>query len=178
MSTQARARWRRVTEPPAILVFGVSGAGKTTVGGMLAERLGWAFLDADDLQPRANVEKMRAGVPLGDADRWPWLDAVGAWIDARAAEGCASVIACSALKRAYRERLRAGRPQLKTVYLLGSEALIGERLAQRKGHFWPASLLPTQFAALEPPSPDERAIVVDIGPAPDVLVEAIARQIG
>ena len=166
-----------MTEPPAILVFGVSGAGKTTVGRMLAERLGWAFLDADDLHPKANVEKMRAGVPLGDADRWPWLDAVGEWMDARAAEGRASVVACSALKRAYRERLRAGRPQLKIVYLAGSQALIEDRLARRKGHYWPAGLLPTQFAALEPPVPDEQAVTVDIGPPPEALVEAIARRL-
>jgi gluconokinase len=166
-----------MTGPPAILVFGVSGAGKTTVGRMLAERLGWAFLDADDLHPKANVEKMRAGVPLDDADRWPWLDAVGQWIDARAAEGRASVVACSALKRAYRERLRAGRPRLRSVYLAGAPALVAARLEQRKGHYWPASLLPTQFAALEPPTPDEHAIVVDIGPAPEALVEAIARRL-
>jgi gluconokinase len=166
-----------MTEPPAILVFGVSGAGKTTVGRMLAERLGWPFLDADDLQPRANVEKMRAGIPLDDADRWPWLDAVGQWIDARAGEGRASVVGCSALKRAYRDRLRAGRPQLEMVYLTGSQALIGDRLARRKGHYWPASLLPTQFAVLEPPASDEHAITVDIGPPPEVLVEAIARRL-
>jgi gluconokinase len=166
-----------MTEPPAILVFGVSGSGKTTVGRMLAQRLGWAFLDADDLHPAANVEKMRAGVPLDDADRWPWLDAVGAWIDARSIEGRPSVVACSALKRAYRDRLRAGRPQLQIVYLAGSEALIADRLEQRTGHYWPPSLLPTQFAALEPPKPDEHAIVVDIGPPPEVLVEAIARQV-
>jgi gluconokinase len=166
-----------MTAPPAILVFGVSGAGKTTIGRMLAERLGWAFLDADDLHPAANVEKMRSGVALDDADRWPWLDAVGDWIDAQASAGRASVIACSALKRAYRDQLRAGRPQLRTVYLAGSEALIAERLEHRSGHYWPASLLPTQFAALEPPGADEHAIVVDVGPPADVLVEAIARQI-
>jgi gluconokinase len=166
-----------MTGPPAILVFGVSGAGKTTVGRMLAERLGWAFLDADDLHPKANVEKMRAGVPLDDADRWPWLDAVGQWIDARAAQGRASVIACSALRRAYRERLRARRPQLRIVYLAGSEALIAHRLEDRTGHYWPASLLPTQFAALEPPAPDEHAVLVDIGPPPEALVEAIARRL-
>ncbi|HXQ12557.1 MAG TPA: gluconokinase [Caulobacteraceae bacterium] len=163
--------------PPAILVFGVSGAGKTTIGRMLAERLGWAFLDADDLHPKANVEKMRSGAALDDADRWPWLDAVGRWIDAQAAEGRASVIACSALKRAYRARLRAGRPALRAVYLAGSEALIADRLEHRTGHYWPASLLPTQFAALEPPGRDEHAIVVDIGPPADVLVEAIARRV-
>jgi gluconokinase len=166
-----------MTAAPAILVFGVSGAGKTTVGRMLAERLGWAFLDADDLHPKANVEKMRNGVPLDDADRWPWLDAVGQWIDARHAEDRAAVIACSALKRAYRERLREERPWLGVVFLAGSEALIGERLAQRRDHYWPAALLPTQFAALEPPASDEDAIVVDIGPLPDALVETIARRI-
>lgn len=166
-----------MSAPPAILVFGVAGSGKTTIGRMLADHLGWAFLDADDLHPEANVEKMRSGVALDDADRWPWLDAVGGWIDARAREGSASVVACSALKRAYRARLRAGRPQLRAIYLAGSEALIAKRLEHRSGHYWPASLLPTQFAALEPPDPDEHAIVVDVGPPAEVLVEAIARQL-
>jgi gluconokinase len=167
-----------MTAPQAILVFGVSGVGKTTIGRMLAERLGWAFLDADDLHPPANVEKMRSGVALDDADRWPWLDAVGRRIDAEATDGRASVIACSALKRAYRDRLRTGRPQLRIVYLAGSQALIAARLEHRSGHYWPASLLPTQFAALEPPGADEDAVVVDVGPPADVLVEAIARQLG
>ncbi len=164
-------------EPATLLVIGVAGAGKTTVGRLLAERLGWAFLDADDLHPQANVEKMRAGIALEDADRWPWLDAVGRWIDERRADGRPSVVACSALKRAYRDRLRAGRPGLRIVFLSGSQALIGERLEQRKGHYWPASLLPTQFAALEPPGPDEDPLVVDIGPPPKSLVETIARKI-
>jgi len=163
--------------PPAIVVFGVAGAGKTTVGRMLAERLDWAFLDADDLHPAANVEKMRSGVPLGDADRWPWFDAVGAWLDARARERRASVTACSALKRAYRDRLREGRPQLRFVFLAGSEAMIAARLERRTGHYWPASLLSSQFKALEPPAADEGAVVVDIGPPADALVEEIARQV-
>jgi len=165
-----------MSQPRALLVIGVAGVGKTTVGRLLAERLGWAFLDADDLHPAANVEKMRSGVPLDDADRWPWLDAVGAWIDARLAEGRSSVIACSALKRAYRDRLREGRPGVRVVFLSGAEALVAKRLSDRKGHYWPASLLPTQFAALEPPAPDEHPITVDVGPSPDVLVETILRE--
>jgi gluconokinase len=166
-----------MSRPAAIIVFGVSGAGKTTVGRLLAERLGWAFLDADDLHPAANVAKMQRGVPLDDADRWPWLDAVGVWIDARAGEGRASVTACSALKRAYRDRLREGRPQTRFVFLAGSEAEIAARLERRTGHYWPASLLPTQFAALEPPTPDEGAIVVDVGPPPAALVETIIGEL-
>jgi len=166
-----------VSQPPALLVIGVSGAGKTTIGRLLAERLGWAFLDADELHSAANVEKMRSGRPLNDDDRWPWLDAVGGWIDARAAEGRASVIACSALKRAYRDRLRKGRPQVRIIFLSGDADLIAERLAHRKGHYWPAALLPTQFAALEPPGPEEHPITVDIGPPPAALVETIAREL-
>jgi gluconokinase len=150
-----------MTRPRLLIVMGVAGAGKTTLGARLAERLGWDFLDADQLHPAANVEKMRSGMPLSDADRWPWLDAVGDWIDARLAAGRFAVVACSALKRAYRDRLRGDRGGAALVYIEGSQALIERRLAGRHGHYWPAALLPTQFADLEPPAADEHPIIVD-----------------
>jgi gluconokinase len=151
--------------PAALVVMGVAGAGKTTLGEALAARLGWVFKDGDDLHPAANIAKMRSGQPLNDADRAPWLAAVGAWIDDRVAEGAACVVSCSALKRAYRDRLAAGRPQLRFVYIDVARAVIAERLTRREGHFWPPGLLATQYAALEPPTDDEPVIRVD-GRAP------------
>jgi gluconokinase len=160
-----------MTPAPILVVIGVSGAGKTTVGEAIAARLGWAFVDGDDLQPAANIAKMRGGTPLTDADRSPWLAAIGAWIHARAPEP--GVVACSALKRAYRDALRAGRPQVRIVYLRGSKAEIAERLAHRAGHFWPARLLDSQFADLEEPGPDENAIVVDIAETPEAVAKLV-----
>jgi gluconokinase len=159
-----------------LILMGVSGAGKTTVGTLVARRLGWPFLDGDDLQPTANIDKMRSGLPLTDADRAPWLAAVGAWIDARAAAGEPGVVACSALKRVYRDALRDGRPQVRFVYLRGSEHEIAGRLARRQGHFWPSALLASQFADLEPPGPDEDAIVIDIEDSPERVAGAIAER--
>jgi gluconokinase len=147
---------------PVLVVMGVSGAGKSTVAKPLAERLGWPFQEGDALHPPANVAKMKAGIPLDDADRAPWLAAIGVWMDGQAARGAGGVVTCSALKRAYRDQLRAGRPFARLVYLNGSEPLIAGRLAARTGHFMPPSLLASQFATLEPPTPDEQAIVVDI----------------
>lgn len=158
-----------------VLVMGVSGAGKSTVGRLLADALGAAFLEADDFHPPANVERMRAGVPLRDEDRWPWLDALAAAIDEEAAEGRPVVVACSALKRSYRDRLlgrHAGRARV--VHLRGDPALIAGRLAGRSGHYMPPALLPTQIAALEPP---EDALAVDVGAPPEVLVEGIVRAL-
>jgi len=162
---------------PILVVMGVSGAGKTTVGELIAKGLGWPFVDGDDLHPRANIDKMRGGAPLTDADRAPWLAAIGAWIDARASAGEPGVIACSALKRAYRDTLRKGRPQVRIVYLRGSQDQIAERLGRRTGHFWPAKLLASQFADLEEPSADENAIVVGIGAAPDAMAKAVINQL-
>jgi gluconokinase len=176
----AANRWCRVERmsgAEVLVVMGVSGVGKTTVGERLAARLGWTFLDADDLHPPANVAKMRGGHPLNDADRGPWLDAVGRWIDARAAERRPAVVACSALKRAYRDRLRAGRPMVRIVYLEAAQAAIAQRLAGRKGHYWPASLLPSQFADLEPPAAEEDAIVVDADQGLDAVVAEIATKL-
>jgi len=166
-----------MTAAPILVVMGVSGAGKTTVGELIAERLDWPFVDGDDLHPEANIDKMRSGVPLTDADRAPWLAAIGAWIDARAKADQPGVVACSALKRAYRARLREGRPQVRIVYLRGSQTEIAERLAHRSGHFWPAKLLASQFADLEPPATDEHAIVVDIGEAPEAVAKAVIERL-
>jgi gluconokinase len=156
------------------IVMGVSGCGKTTVGRLLARELGCEFLDADDLHPEANVAKMANGVALTDDDRWPWLDAIVAAMHERAARGSGAVIACSALKEAYRERLRRGASEVgevRIVYLKGDAATIASRLASRKGHYMPAALLESQFAALEEP-PD--AIVVDIRPSTEEQVRQIA----
>lgn len=162
---------------PCVIVMGVSGAGKSTVAKPLAERLDFPFLEGDDLHPKANVEKMHAGVPLTDADRAPWLAAIGRWIDQRAAAGEGGVVTCSALRRAYRDDLRGGRPQVRIVYLKGSKALIAERLEHRAGHFMPPALLDSQFATLEEPGPEEDVIVIDIDQPPERQVDEIAEQI-
>jgi gluconokinase len=150
--------------------MGVSGAGKTTVGMRLARRLGWDFEDGDELHPTANVEKMAAGQPLTDQDRLPWLEAVAHWIDGELDAGRSGVIACSALKHSYRDQLR--RPGVVFVYLEVPRAELERRLAHRAGHFMPASLLDSQLATLEPPSPDEAAITVAAGD-PEQSVAAV-----
>jgi len=153
-----------------VIVAGVSGSGKSTIGALLAGRLGWRFADADGFHPAANVEKMRAGVPLTDEDRWPWLRAIAAWMDERIAAGEQAVVTCSALKRSYRDLLLEGRPQARMVFLTPDREVLARRLAARHGHFFPEQLLGTQFADLEPPAPDETARaepVLTIGPAGD-----------
>jgi gluconokinase len=147
---------------PILVIMGVSGSGKSTVARPLAARLGWTFQEGDDLHPAANIAKMKAGTPLTDADRAPWLAAIGAWIDRQIGAGAPGIVTCSALKRAYRDQLAGGRPQVKFVYLRGAEALIAARVAQRTGHFMPPSLLDSQFADLQPPGPDENTLTVDI----------------
>ena len=160
---------------PVVLVMGVAGAGKTTVGGRLAADLGWAFLDGDDLHPATNIAKMAAGFPLTDADRAPWFAEIGEVIDNWAARGTPGVVASSALKRAYRDGLRAGRPQIELVYLGGGRDLLATRLAQRTGHFMPPGLLDSQLATLEPPTDEERAISLDISlPLERQIAEVIA----
>lgn len=156
---------------PGVVVMGVSGAGKSTIGPLLAAALGMAFADADAFHPAANIAKMSAGTPLTDEDRWPWLDAIGRHMMAEAAAGRPLVVACSALKWAYRDRLRAAVPSLRFVYLVGSKALIGERLAARKGHFMPAGLLESQFAALEDPTGEAGVVVAPIGAEPPSIVD-------
>jgi gluconokinase len=148
-----------------VIVAGVSGSGKTTVGAMLAGRLGWRFADADDFHPAANIEKMRAGIPLTDQDRWPWLRAIAAWMDERIAHGEQAVVTCSALKRSYRDMLLGGRPEARMVFLAVDRQVLERRLAARHGHFFPEQLLGAQLADLEPPQPDER--VVSVVPAED-----------
>ena len=160
-----------------VLVTGVSGSGKTTVGGLLAGRLGWAFEDGDVLHPAANIAKMRAGHPLTDADRWPWLRQVGEWMDARVAAGLPAVVACSALKRSYRDLLRAGRPWLRLVLLRGDRDLLTSRLAARHGHFFDPHLLASQLADLELPQPDEDVLVVPIAGPPGVIAGEIMRRL-
>ena len=160
--------------PPAVvIVMGVSGSGKTTIGALLAGLLHWEFADADSFHPAANVAKMRSGIPLTDEDRWPWLRAIAAWIDERRATGGHGVVTCSALKRSYREVIIDGRPDVRLVYLNGDEALIAHRMAMRHEHFMPVALLQSQLNTLEEPGPDEQPIVVSIDAAP----HAIAQQI-
>lgn len=160
--------------PPVVLiVMGVSGSGKSTIAEALADRLGAEFADGDAFHPAANVEKMRAGIPLTDADRGPWLAAIAAWIGARLAAGRSGVVACSALRRAYRRVLVAGRADVELVYLHGGRDLIAARIGGRRGHYMPASLLDSQFATLEEPGPDERPIVAEIDADPDAITEAV-----
>lgn len=160
---------------PPVVVMGVSGSGKSTVGAALAERLGLDFADADDVHPDANVAKMAAGLALDDTDRAPWLDAVGTWLAERASYG--GVMACSALKRAYRDRLRAHAPGVVFVHLDGDEETITRRQAERRGHFMPASLEASQFAALERLGPDEAGVVVDVAGRPGAVVEDAVRRL-
>jgi gluconokinase len=143
-----------------LIVAGVAGSGKTTVGALLAGRLRWRFADADTFHPEANVAKMRAGIPLTDEDRAPWLRAVADWMDARIAEGQSGVVTCSALKRAYRDQLLSGRPAATMIFLQVSRDVLVSRLDRRHGHFFPEKLLDSQLATLEPPKRDERVYTV------------------
>jgi gluconokinase len=163
--------------PSVVVVMGVSGSGKSTIAAMLAHRMHWVYEDGDWFHPRSNIEKMHSGIPLTDEDRWPWLEAIAAWIDATRKAGSHGVIACSALKRAYRNILVDDRPHVRLVYLKGGHDLVARRLAARDGHFMPRSLLESQFAALEEPQPDERAIVVSISPHPREIVETIVKEL-
>jgi gluconokinase len=160
--------------PVVLVVMGVSGAGKTTLGEMLATRFGWPYKEGDDLHPPANVAKMKSGQPLNDADRAPWLEAIGAWIDAWTRAGQSGVISCSALKRAYRDALDHGRPAVRFVFIDLDEATIAARLKDRKHAYWPASLLHSQFETLEPPQPDEPVIRVDGHTSREEQVEKVA----
>jgi gluconokinase len=159
--------------PSAILVMGVSGSGKTTAGERLAQELGWPFRDADSFHPAANVEKMSAGTPLSDHDRWPWLAAIAAWIDEGRARREPRVVSCSALKRSYRRVLLDGRPDVRLIYLQGDLDLISARMGRRTGHFMPPSLLTSQFETLEPPTPEEWPITVPIELSPRRIIEHI-----
>lgn len=156
-----------------IILMGVSGAGKTTIGAALARQLGWAFVDADDLHPAANIALMRAGHPLTDADRAPWLVAVRASITEMRSHRRHMVMACSALKRSYREQLRAGDDDVAIVWLHGSPDLLHRRLLARPGHFMAAQMLASQMDTLEAPDPDEQIVSVDVDASPDEIVGRI-----
>src|SRR3974390_1391062 len=161
-----------------LVVMGVSGSGKSTIAAMLAHRLHWLYEDGDWFHPKKNIEKMHHGEPLNDQDRWPWLHAIADWIDATRRTSGHGVVACSALKRVYRDILIGDRRDVRLVFLKGDLDLIARRIAARADHFMPSTLLESQFAALEVPQPDERAIVVSIAPHPREIVETIVSQLG
>lgn len=160
-----------------IVVMGVAGSGKSTIGTLLARRLDWAFADADSFHPASNVEKMRRGVPLTDDDRLPWLEAIAAWMEGLRRDGQRGIVTCSALKRAYRKILVGGRADTRIVYLKGERDLIASRMVARTGHFMPVGLLDSQFRTLEEPGPEENPIVVAIDATPQAMVEAILRDL-
>jgi carbohydrate kinase (thermoresistant glucokinase family) len=163
----------------AIVVMGVSGAGKTTVGRLIAARLDCPFRDADSFHPQANIEKMSRGAPLTDDDRWPWLAAIAAWIAEHRAAGTTSVVTCSALKRIYRDIVTDNqRADVRLIYLKGGFDLIAARLALRNDHFMPPALLKSQFDALEEPRADERAVTVEIEASPEEIAEGVVGRLG
>ncbi|MFF0697118.1 gluconokinase [Streptomyces tendae] len=155
--------------PHVVVVMGVAGTGKTTIGPLLAARLGVPYAEGDDFHPPANIAKMTAGTPLTDEDRWPWLDAIGGWAHGRA--GLGGVVSSSALKRSYRDRLRAAAPGVVFVHLTGSRELIEDRMSHRQGHFMPTALLDSQFATLQPLQPDEAGVAVDVAGTPEEITE-------
>ncbi|GAA2265224.1 gluconokinase [Streptomyces atrovirens] len=153
--------------PHVVVVMGVAGTGKTTIGPLLAARFGVPYAEGDDFHPPANIAKMSAGTPLTDDDRWPWLDAIGDWAHGRA--GLGGVVSCSALKRSYRDRLRAAAPGVVFVHLSGDRALVEDRMSHRQGHFMPTALLDSQFATLQPLEPDEAGVAVDVAGSPEEI---------
>jgi len=163
--------------PCALIVMGVSGSGKSTVAERLAKRLGWRYEDGDGFHPPGNVAKMSAGQPLTDEDRWPWLRAIADEIDRVCEADQHVVIACSALKRAYREVLIHGRTDARIVYLNGTQDLIASRISARKDHFMPPELLASQFKTLEPPDASEHPVIVSIDVSVDAIVDDVIRQI-
>jgi gluconokinase len=163
-------------QAPVLVLMGVSGCGKSTVAGLLAGRLGWDFEEGDDLHPQANLDKMASGQPLDDGDRWPWLARVAGWIREHTDAGRAGNITCSALKKSYRDVLRGD--HVVFVYLAGTREQIARRLAARHGHYMPASLLDSQFEALEPPTPDENSITVNIDATSSAEADEIMSRLG
>jgi gluconokinase len=161
-----------------VVVMGVSGCGKTTIASMLTHRLNWIFEEGDWFHPPSNIEKVHSGQPLTDEDRWPWLEGIAGWIDATRCARNRGTVACSALKRSYRDILVGERADVRIVYLKGERYLIARRLASRDGHFASPSLLDSQFAILEEPQPDEHPIVVSIIPHPREIVEEIVNKLG
>ncbi|WP_411760759.1 gluconokinase [Streptomyces tunisiensis] len=158
--------------PHVVVVMGVAGTGKTTIGPLLAARLGVPYAEGDDFHPQSNIAKMSAGTPLTDDDRWPWLDAIGDWAQGRA--GLGGVVSCSALKRSYRDRLRAAAPGVIFVHLTGDRALVEDRMSHRQGHFMPTALLDSQFATLQPLEPDEAGVAVNVTGSPEEITERAA----
>jgi carbohydrate kinase (thermoresistant glucokinase family) len=167
-----------VAKPVVLVLMGVSGCGKTTVGRILADRLGWAFEEGDILHPQSNIEKMSAGHPLTDADRERWLASIAEWVGARLDSGENGVITCSALKRRYRDVINRRGSGVVFGFLAGTRATIADRLAARAGHFMPPILLDSQLADLEDPEPDEPHIRVDIGPPSNAIAQSILRELG
>ena len=159
-----------------VIIFGVSGAGKTTVGKLLSRELGWDFIEADDFHPLTNINKMRSGHPLTDEDRWPWLERLRQQIERSLDAGENAVLACSALKRAYRDRLRVS-DEVKFVFLRGDYVLVERQLRNRHGHFMNRPLLRSQFADLEEPGPDEDALTIKLGRTPEELVTEIKTKL-
>jgi gluconokinase len=165
-------------EPLALVVMGVSGVGKTSVATALVAATGWVFAEGDDFHPQANRDKMAAGRPLDDEDRWPWLRRLAGWIGERAAAGQGCVVTCSALKRAYRDLLREGNPSLRFVHLTAPAELIAERISAREGHYMPASLLRSQLEALQPLRPDEPGVSVETTGDPAAVARAALDALG
>ena len=161
-----------------VILAGVAGSGKSTIGRMLAVQMGWTFEDSDLLHSTADIAKMMSGVPLTDADRWPWLHTVATWIDQQIAAGRGAVLACSALKRSYRDFLRQGRPDLRIALLEVDQATLSARLTGRHGHFFPSKLLQSQLAALEMPTPDENVLVVPADGTPAAMASKIIDGLG
>lgn len=160
--------------PHGLVVMGVTSSGKSTIAEAFAERFGWAYRDGDDFHSPQNVEKMRAGIPLTDEDRWPWLRAIAAWLAEHREGGRHALVACSALKKAYRDILTGGNPdEVRIVYLEGSRELIAARMAKRKNHYMPSSLLDSQLATLEAPGAEEKPITVPIDGTPDDMMAAL-----
>lgn len=164
--------------PVVLVIMGVSGAGKSTVGKLLSERLGWTFEEGDQLHPLANVEKMSAGIPLTDEDRWPWLARVADWIDGQLDTGSNGIITCSALKHSYRALINRRGSGVEFVYLAVGRSELEERVGKRKDHFMPADLLESQLATLEPPTETEPAIRVDAEPDSTLVVDRLLRDLG
>jgi gluconokinase/shikimate kinase len=160
---------------PVLVVMGVSGSGKSTVAGVLARRLGWDLAEGDDMHPADNVAKMASGHPLDDEDRWPWLANIAAWIRRHTDVGRPGIVTCSALRRRYRDRLRG--EGVVFVFLAGPPRLIADRLTTRHGHYMPASLLDSQLETLEPPTPDENAVVVDLSGSPEDEAAAVMARL-
>ncbi|MGW0858025.1 gluconokinase [Streptomyces sp. NPDC002690] len=155
--------------PHVVVVMGVAGTGKTTIGPLLATALGVPYAEGDDFHPESNIAKMSAGTPLDDSDRWPWLDAIGQWAHSRA--GLGGVVSSSALKRVYRDRLRGEAPDAVFLHLTGDRALIEGRMSARKNHFMPTALLDSQFATLQPLEADEAGVEVDVSGTPEEITE-------